>query len=193
MWSLFFVSIPGAKAGGWVGGVGWEHADPVLRVHRHPHDLDSELRVVAGDERILEEANCSRNASRNRCSEGWHGGSGHLENPEVDEVPFGEIGSKPASAYFIFTLLSPRHRWDELRVPACQHRASRSRAGQQQLQSGEEVRSCKVFVIFVRRKHRWELIDENLHVGGVMLGKQVNGCGHWWFEAGCGKRGHKLV
>ena len=22
-------------------------------------------------------------------------------------------------------------------------------------------------------------IFENLHVGGVMLGKQVNGCGHW--------------
>ena len=68
-------------------GVGREQADPVGGVDRQADDLNSEPRVVVGDERILEEADSSRNANRKPCSQCCHGGRGHLEDPKVDEVP----------------------------------------------------------------------------------------------------------
>ena len=87
----------------------------------------------------------------------------------------------------ISTLQLPRRRWDQ-HGPACQHRACSScKAGPQRLQQGEEVRSCKCWVIFsIQKKY------ESLHVGGLMLGNQVNGWGHWGFRVGglLGKAGH---
>ena len=68
-------------------GVGREQADPVGGVDGQADDLNGEPRVVVGDERILEEADSSRNASRNSRGQSCHGGRGHLEDPEVDEVP----------------------------------------------------------------------------------------------------------
>ena len=70
-------------------GVGREQADPVGGVDGQADDLNSEPRVVVGDERILEEADSSRNANRKPCSQCCHGGRGHLEDAEVDEVPVG--------------------------------------------------------------------------------------------------------
>ena len=78
--------------------IGRKQAHPVGGVHRHADNLNSEPRVVVGNEGILEEADSCRDASRNSSRNGCHSGGGHLEDPEVDEVPFGEIGSKPASA-----------------------------------------------------------------------------------------------